>query len=206
MPLSNRLFTQAAAYARVHSTPFPSTVRTSLIVASVNVPVLSVHSMSMAPRSWIAERRFTITRRFESCRADRASVTVTIIGSSSGVSPTANATANMTDSSTDRWNDRFTTSTNNTMNTVKRMISIPKRRIPTANAVAGGFSERLVAKCPSAVSAPVRHTSTTAVPLMIEVPANTALEAPVGLSAPDAVSLTSFSAGYGSPVSSAWLT
>ena len=33
----------------------------SAIFASVSVPVLSVHSTSMLPRSWIAARRFTIT-------------------------------------------------------------------------------------------------------------------------------------------------
>ena len=60
---------------------------TSLIVASVSVPVLSVHSTSIAPRSWIAERRFTITFRFDISIADRASVTVTIIGRSSGCQP-----------------------------------------------------------------------------------------------------------------------
>ena len=44
-----------------------------------------------------------------------------------------------------------------------------------------------------------------AVPLMTEVPAKTAFDAPAGFSAPNGASLTSFSAGYGSPVSSAWL-
>ena len=135
------------------SAPRPSIARTSLIVASVSVPVLSVHSTSMAPRSWIADRRFTITLRLASSIADRASVTVTIIGSSSGVSPTASASANISDSSTGRWNEMFTTRTNSTINTVRRMISMPNRRMPTAKAVAGGFSARLVARWPSAVSA-----------------------------------------------------
>ena len=76
--------------------------RISLMVASVSVPVLSVHSTFMAPRSWIAVRRFTITFRFDISNADRASVTVTIIGNSSGVNPTASASANISDSSTGR--------------------------------------------------------------------------------------------------------
>ena len=167
----------------------------SLIAASVNVPVLSVHNTFIAPRSWIADRRFTITLRFAICIADRASVTVTIIGSSSGVRPTASATANISDSNIGRAKTMFTTSTNSTISIVKRMISMPKRRMPMVNAVAGGFSDRLVARWPSAVLFPVRQIRMVAVPLMTDVPAKTALEAPAGFSAPDAASLTCFSAG-----------
>ena len=75
------------------------------------------------------------------------------------------------------------------MNTVNRMISMPKRRMPIAKAVAGGFSARLVARWPSAVLPPVRQMRIVAVPLITEVPANTALDAPAGFSAPDAASL-----------------
>ena len=160
----------------------------------------------MAPRSWIAERRFTITFRLASSIADRASVTVTIIGNSSGVSPTASASANISDSSTGRWNEMFTTRTNSTINTVSHMISMPKRRMPTAKAVAGGFSARLVARWPSAVLPPVRQMTIVAVPLITDVPAKTAFDAPAGFSAPKAASLACFSAGYGSPVRRAWLT
>ena len=75
----------------------------------------------------------------------------------------------------------FTTRTNSTINTVKRMISMPKRRMPTAKAVAGGFSARLVARWPSAVLPPVRQITIVAVPLITEVPAKTALDAPAGI-------------------------
>ena len=61
MPLSKRLLMKASAKASGLSPPSPSMVRTSLIWASVKVPVLSVHSTFMAPRSWIAESRLTIT-------------------------------------------------------------------------------------------------------------------------------------------------
>ena len=81
---------------------------------SVSVPVLSVHSTSIAPRSWTAERRFTMTRCRVSRIAPRESVTETIIGSSSGVSPTASATANRNDSNTGRWSAAFTSSTKST--------------------------------------------------------------------------------------------
>ena len=69
---------------------------------------------------------------------------------------------------------------------MRRMISMPKRLIPTAKAVAGGFSARLVTRWPSAVSPPVRQMRMVAVPLITDVPANTAFDAPAGLSAPRA--------------------
>jgi hypothetical protein len=47
----------------------------------------------MAPKFWMAFSRFTITRFFDMAMAPRARFTVTIIGSISGVSPTATATA-----------------------------------------------------------------------------------------------------------------
>ena len=70
--------------------------------ASVKVPVLSVQSTSIAPRLWMAASRLTITRRRAMRTAPRPSVTVTIIGNSSGVSPTASAKANIRDSSQPR--------------------------------------------------------------------------------------------------------
>ena len=66
---------------------------------------------------------------------------------------------------------------------------MPNRRMPTAKAVAGGFSARLVARWPSAVLPPVRQITIVAVPLITEVPANTAFDAPAGFSAPDGASL-----------------
>ncbi len=75
------------------------------------------------------------------------------------------------------------------------MISRPKRRMPMAKSVAGGFSARLVARWPRADLPPVRQTTMVAVPLITEVPAKTAFDAPAGFSAPDGALLVSFSAG-----------
>ena len=61
------------------------------------MPVLSVHNTVIAPRSWIADRRLTITFLRAIRTAPRESVTVVIIGSNSGVSPTARATENISD-------------------------------------------------------------------------------------------------------------
>jgi len=62
-------------------------------------------------------------------------------------------------------------------------------------AVAGGFSARLVARPPSDVLRPVRQMTMAAVPLITEVPAKTAFDAPAGFSAPRAASPACFSAG-----------
>ena len=61
------------------------------------MPVLSVHRTVIAPKSWIADKRLTITFLRAIRTAPRDSVTVVIIGSSSGVSPTARATENISD-------------------------------------------------------------------------------------------------------------
>ena len=101
-PLSKKLFRYASSSTRSLSLPCGSTCFSSRILASVSVPVLSVHSTSMAPMSWIAVSRLTITFCAAMRMAPRASVTETTIGSSSGVSPTASATANRKDSSSGR--------------------------------------------------------------------------------------------------------
>ncbi len=99
--------------ARSLSAPAASRLCAKVISADVSVPVLSVQSTVMAPRSWIEARRFTITLRAAMRSAPRVSVTVVIIGSSSGVNPTASATENIRDSSTGRpnstWATRITT-------------------------------------------------------------------------------------------------
>ena len=63
----------------------------------VSVPVLSLHSTSMLPKFWIAERCLTITFFRAMARAPLERVTETIMGRNSGVRPTANATANKSD-------------------------------------------------------------------------------------------------------------
>ena len=79
----------------------------------------------MAPRSWIEARRFTITLRAAMRSAPRDRVTVVIIGSSSGVRPTASATENSSDSSTGRPNSTCVVSTTRTSAMVSRAISRP---------------------------------------------------------------------------------
>ena len=57
------------------------------------MPVLSVQSTSMAPRFWIEFSRLTITFFRDMPMAPRERQTETIIGSISGVRPTATARA-----------------------------------------------------------------------------------------------------------------
>src|ERR1039458_10519982 len=57
----------------------------------VSVPVLSVHKTSMAPKFWIEFRRLTMTFFFDIAKAPLDRQTETIIGSISGVRPTATA-------------------------------------------------------------------------------------------------------------------
>ena len=62
MPVSKQLLTAGQLSTRSLSSPSASRCRTSAMRASVSVPVLSVHSTSMAPRSWMAASRLTTTR------------------------------------------------------------------------------------------------------------------------------------------------
>ena len=55
----------------------------------VSVPVLSVQRMSIAPKFWIEFSRLTMTFFFDIASAPFERLTVTIIGSISGVRPTA---------------------------------------------------------------------------------------------------------------------
>ena len=65
------------------------------ILSQVSVPVLSVQRMFMAPKFWMALRFFTTVFFFDIDTAPFERFAVTIIGSISGVNPTATDKANM---------------------------------------------------------------------------------------------------------------
>ena len=102
----------------------------------VSVPVLSVHSTSIAPKFWIALSRLTMTFLRDIAIAPLERQTVTIIGSISGVRP-------------DRHGDReeeaprsqlplvrpLMTKTSGTMTTMKRIISQVNRLMPWSKLV-----------------------------------------------------------------------
>ncbi len=88
------------------SPPGP-TASTRLMLPSVRVPVLSVTSTSMSPRSSIHTNRFTRTLSRANRREPVARLVLTTAGSSCGVIPTAIAKANSTESITGRRSSRL---------------------------------------------------------------------------------------------------
>ena len=175
MPVSSEALSQASRITSALSAPSASTAACSAIVPRVSVPVLSVHSTSMPPRSSIASSRRTITPSPASRPAPRASDTLMIAGSSSGDSPTASATANSIDSITGRPSIALATSTATTTTSITRSSISPKRRAPRAKSLSGTGCARRPPTSPSAVARPVAVTSTVAVPLRTELPRNTQL-------------------------------
>ncbi|MGY4434144.1 hypothetical protein ACVWWO_006621 [Bradyrhizobium sp. F1.13.1] len=166
--------------ARASSLPAASRLLASVISAEVSVPVLSVHKTVMAPRSWIAARRLTITLRPAMRSAPRDSVTVVIIGSSSGVSPTASATANSNESITGRPNTTRTLSTTSTNASVARAITRPNSRKSRSNGEGVWASASAEAAAPNTVSRPVLTTSAIASPVCATAPRNSAFDVSSG--------------------------
>jgi len=89
----------------------------------------------------------------------------------------------------------LTNSTNNTSNTVRRMINMPNCRAPRSKLVGAGLTARLSAISPKAVAAPVRHTSIVALPLITDVPMNTEFAAVLMSSLESGPSTACFSTG-----------
>ena len=140
------------------------------------MPVLSVHRTDMAPRSWIEASRLTITLRPAMRIAPRESVTVVIIGSSSGVRPTASATANSSESSTGRPNTTRMASTTTTRARVSRAITRPNSRRSRSNGEGPSACAKADAAAPNTVSRPVLTASAIASPVCATEPRNSAFE------------------------------
>lgn len=81
------------------------------------------------------------------------------------------------------------------------MMSWPKRRVPSSNAVGSAGARKVSAIPPRKVAGPVWQISSVALPLSTDDPMNAALTASA-ISRASAVSSTAcFSTGYDSPVS-----
>ena len=89
--------------------PAGSTASTSAMCPSVSVPVLSVNSTSMSPRSSMHTKRLTSTLTLASRRDPVARLVLTTAGNNCGVIPTAIASANNTESITGRRSSRLVT-------------------------------------------------------------------------------------------------
>ena len=114
----------------------------------VSVPVLSVQSTSIAPRFWIALIRLTMTflRPIATAPLDRH--TVTIIGSISGVRPTATATAKKKACIQLPLVRPLMRNTSGTITSMKRSMSQVNWAMPRSKAVCAGCSWRDSAMLP----------------------------------------------------------
>ena len=171
----------------------------------VSVPVLSVHSTSIAPKFWIASSRLTITCLRDSASAPLARFIVTSMGSISGVSPTATALANSSASSQSPLVRPLMMNTSGTITAMKRSISHVKRFSPKAKLLGPSASVIDCAMPPNTACAPVCTTTAVAVPLATCVPMNAMLRK-ASVSVPGASTSGYFSTGRDSPVRADSLT
>ena len=172
----------------------------------VSVPVLSVQSTSIAPKFWMALRRFTIVLCRDIATAPLARFVVTIIGSISGVSPTATARANSSASSQSPLVRPLIRNTSGTITSMKRMRSQLTLLTPTSKAVVGRRPSSPRAIEPVAVRPPVFTTTDVAVPLTTLVPMKQMVaRSNVDGAVTPAGGVSNFSTGSASPVSADWL-
>ncbi|MNC27523.1 hypothetical protein D3C75_756950 [compost metagenome] len=171
------------------------------------MPVLSVQRISIAPKFWIASRCLTITFCFDSFTAPRASVEVTIIGSISGVKPTATESENSAASHQSPLVKPLISSTTGVITSMKRMSTQLTRLMPFWNAF-GSLSCWVTrpASCPNQVLPPVEMIIASAVPLTTLVPIKHSVSHSSGLLCDRSRLTATFSTGKDSPVSEAWPT
>ena len=171
---------------------------------------MSVQSTSIAPKFWIEFKRFTIVLRLDIATAPFARFVVTIIGSISGVSPTAMARPNRKASSQFPLLTPLISTTTGTITAMNLMNSQLTLFTPMSNAVVARRPTRPLAMAPNDVRLPVAMTAAIAVPLMTLVP----MKQIVGMSvrpvdnpaATGGAARSAFSTGSASPVSADWAT
>ena len=171
----------------------------------MSVPVLSVHNTFIAPKFWIELRRLTMTFRRDIAIAPLARLTVTIIGSISGVRPTATATANNRASSQLPLVRPLITKTRGAITTMKPSISQVNRMMPLSKLVSTRRLAISLATRPKAVRGPVSTTTPQPMPLTMALPMKQILGRSNGVSAGPAWAVATFSSGIASPVSVDWL-
>ena len=204
-PVWNQLFKKAWRSTRSSSSPSMFRWYSSTTSSRVRVPVLSVQRMSIPPRSWMALRFFTMTLRRLMAMAPLASEVVTIMGSISGVRPTATEMANSSACIQSPLVNPLTNSTTGTITSMKRMSTQETALTPFSKVVLGGFSSTCRASAPSMVSPPTASTTAVAEPLMTLLPRKARFGASVR-APPAAAGPPLFSTGSLSPVRADWLT
>ena len=135
--------------------------------------------------------------------APLARFAVTIIGSISGVRPTATATPNRNACSQSPLDTPLITKTIGTITSMNRMSSQLTLFTPMSNDVTGRRPMRLLAIAPKYVRSPVAMTTAAAVPLTTDVPRKPMLRSSPNVTVPEATSTgaSPFSTGTASPVS-----
>ena len=182
-----------------------STCFSRITRSCVSVPVLSVHSTSIAPKFWIEFRRLTISRARAIASAPLARLIVTIIGSISGARPTATETANRKACSQSPLVRPLTMNTSGTITSMKRSTSQMKRLMPWSKAVGTRARVSVPAMAPKRVARPVASTTPVALPLTTLLPMKHTLGS-ASAAASAGVACANFSTGSDSPVSAASLT
>ncbi len=167
---------------------------------SVSVPVLSVNRTSTLPRSSMQTSRFTITCCCARRRAPVARLTVTIAGSSCGVSPTAIASAKSADCRTERPSTTLITKIEPARIAVTVASIREKSESPRWKDVCSWRSPSRSAILPNSVLGPVPTTSPRPAPPRTSVPMK-AHEGNVSGDPPCPGAFASFSAAWDSPVS-----
>ena len=126
----------------------------------------------MDPRFWIAFRLLITTFFLLMATAPLAREVVTIIGSISGVRPTATDIANNTACIQLPFVKPFTKSTTGTMISINRIRIQETALTPFSKVVFGAFSFSFFAMAPITVSFPTEITAALALPLITLLPIN----------------------------------
>ena len=160
----------------------------------------------MAPKFWMAFSRFTITLRRDIATAPRPRLTDTIIGSISGVSPTATARAKKNASRQSCFVTPLMRNTSGTMTAISAIMSQVKCVTPRSKLVTTSERATRRATSPNVVRGPVASTTALAAPLSTLVPRKQRQRRSNGDAFGVASGRADFSTGMDSPVSAAWLT
>ena len=164
------LHTRPSACARAAGSPAGESDRSKVMWPSVSVPVLSVNSIVILPRSSMLTRRFTSTFLRARRREPVERLTVTIAGRSCGVRPIAIASENKSASMNGRCRITLIAKIDTVSTPATRTRRNENFRNPTWNAVSPGRSPRPTAIRPNAVCIPVRTTTPRALPERTTVP------------------------------------
>ena len=148
----------------------------------------------------MAPRFLTITLRRLRASAPRAIEVVTIMGSISGVRPTATEMAKSSASSQLPLVMPLSTSTAGAITAMKRISSRDTAPRPLSKAVLGGLSPMVRAMEPKMVLLPTATTTARALPLMTVLPWKARHPMPVRAAAGSAEGAGDFSTGSLSPV------